>query len=163
MNGSGQRRIAESWHDLVMAGKYREAVDTADSMGLASVCADTDASSLMDLGDAARFAGRSDRAEIIYRELRTRFMGDERASTAAFYLGRISFDDKSAYADAARWFGTYLSERPSGSLAREASGRLVEALERSGDHARAREAAQRYLADFADGPHAPMARSIADR
>ena len=117
----------------------------------------------MDLSDAARFAGHADRAKLVLEEVRRRFPGDARASVAAFDLGRIAFDDDAAYADAARWFDTYLGERPTGPLAREAAGRRMEALARSGDLAAAKRAAKRYLEDFPAGPHAEVARSIADR
>ena len=95
--------------------------------------------------------------------VRRRFPGEEAASVAAFDLGRIAFDDHAAYAEAARWFEQYVTERPSGALVREATGRRMEALERSGDHPGAREAAARYLRRFPSGPHADVARSIADR
>jgi TolA-binding protein len=114
----------------------------------------------MDLADAARFANRTEDAEVLLRAIRRRFPRDERASVAAFYLGRIAFDTHSSFADAATWFQTSASERPTGPLAREASGRLVEALEHAGDHAGAREAAVRYLEAYPDGPHAKLAKSI---
>ena len=117
----------------------------------------------MDLSDAARFAGHVDHAKLILEEVRRRFAGDERASTAAFNLGRVAFDDEAAYAEAARWFDVYLLERSGGPLAREASGRRMEALERSGDHAAAKDAAKHYLDDFPAGPHSELARSIAGR
>ena len=44
---------------------------------------------------------------------------------AAFTLGRIAYDRRD-YREAARWFATYLREEPSGSVAREAAGRLIE-------------------------------------
>lgn len=154
--------VLSRWQRLLAKGRNGEAVDAAQAEGLPAVCRRADATSLMDLGDAARFAGRTEAAAIILRRLRERFPDDERASVAAFDLGRIAFD-AAAYGEALRWFGVYLSERPSGPLAREASGRVVEALDRSGDPARAREAARRYLRDFPNGPHAEFARSIGGR
>jgi transmembrane sensor len=151
------------WHALFLAGRYREAIDVADSMGLTSVCEAADAARLIDLSDAARFAGHRDDAELVLLAVRRRFPGSERGSVAAFHLGRIAFDDLGAYADGARWFETYLRESPDGALAREASGRLIEALERSGDHAAAKSAAQRYLLAYPKGPHAELARGLSER
>jgi transmembrane sensor len=154
--GSSTRHM----EDLIGSGRYAEAVDAADAEGLAEVCTEVSIQDLVSLGDAARFSGRADEADYVLQRLRERFPRDERASVAAFNLGRIAFDIRRSYADAARWFETYLNERPSGPLAREASGRVMEALERSGSHQRAREAAARYLQAFPSGPHADLARSI---
>ena len=117
----------------------------------------------MDLADAARFAGRVDRAKVVLLEVRRRFPGDPHAATAAFNLGRIAFDDEAAFADAAAWFDDYLTELPAGPLVREARGRRMEALEKSGDHASAVSAARAYLESFPAGPHANLARSIQNR
>jgi transmembrane sensor len=152
-----------TWRELLSLHRYAEAFDDADAVGLSSICASADVETLMDLGDAARFAGHSDRAKVVLQAVRRRFAADEQASTAAFNLGRIAFDDEAAYPEAARWFDQYLTERPTGALAREASGRRMEALARAGDHAAAKSAAERYLRDFPAGPHADLARSIADR
>jgi transmembrane sensor len=152
-----------TWREALSLGRYAEAVDLAESVGLSSVCASADVDTLMDLGDAARFAGRAGRASVILLEVRRRFPGDSRAATAAFNLGRIAFDDNAAYADAALWFDKYLTELPGGPLAREASGRRMEALEKSGDHASAAGAAKEYLENFPTGPHAKVARSIEAR
>ena len=132
--GAMDARFPSKWQRLVASGRNGEAVDAAQAEGLSAVCNRAEVASLMGLGDAARFAGRADTAAIILRRLRERFPDDERASVAAFDLGRIAFD-ASAYDEALRWFGAYLRERPTGPLAREASGRVIETLERSGDHA----------------------------
>jgi FecR protein len=155
--------LQPTWRELLALHRYAEAFDVADGVGLSSICASADVAALMDLSDAARFAGHADRAKVVLQEVRRRFGGDERATTAAFNLGRIAFDDESAYADAARWFDLYLTEHPAGPLAREASGRRMEALERAGDHPAAKRAAVRYIEDFPAGPHAEVARSIAAR
>jgi hypothetical protein len=150
------------WQDLAATGQYEAAVTVAEREGLGALCDGLDAASLMKLGDAARFAGRADAASFALLTLRRRFGGDDRAAVAAFHLGRMAFE-RSAYAEAYRWFESYLRERPEGPLAREASGRLIEALERSGDHVRARAAAQRYLSAFPGGPHEAFARGTLSR
>jgi transmembrane sensor len=152
-----------TWREVLALGRYAEALRLAEAEGLSSVCASADAGTLMELGDAARFAGRADRAKVILLEVRRRFPGDSRAATAAFNLGRIAFDDDASLADAAGWFDRYLTELPDGPLAREASGRRMEALEKSGDHAGAVRAAKVYLESFPTGPHAQLARSIDTR
>lgn len=152
-----------TWREALAHGRYAEALDLAESLGLPSVCGSADASALMDLGDAARFAGRVDRAKVILLEVRRRFPGDAQAATAAFNLGRIAFDDEAAFVDAAVWFDRYLTELPSGPLVREARGRRMEALEKGGDHASAVRAAAAYLEAFPEGPHAKLARSIEAR
>jgi hypothetical protein len=152
-----------TWREALALGRYAEALRLAESVGLSSVCSSADAGTLMELADAARFAGRAERAKAILLEVRRRFPGDTRAATAAFNLGRIAFDDDAAFADAARWFDRYLTQLPDGPLAREASGRRMEALEKSGDHAGAARAAKSYLAAFPTGPHAQLARSLDTR
>jgi TolA-binding protein len=149
--------------DLISAGRYAEALEAARAQGLANVCATAPALDLLSLADAARFSDRSDDADFILKRLRDRFPSDDVASVAAFDLGRIAFDSRHSYVDAARWFDTYLNERPSGALAREASGRLLEAVDRGGDQVRARELAGRYLQTFPNGPHANLAGSILER
>ncbi len=107
-----------TWRELLALRRYADAIDAADAAGLLSICATADAEALMDLSDAARFAGHIDRAKLVLREVRRRFAGQDRAATAAFQLGRIAFDDESRYAEAAEWFAAYLAERPRGPLAR---------------------------------------------
>jgi TolA-binding protein len=113
------------------------------------------------LADAARLAGNVGRATAALETLRRRFAGSPQAAHAAFTLGRIAFDRRRAYGDAARWFSTYLREAPGGPLAREAAGRRMEALARSSDPAGARAAAQQYLERYPAGPHADVARRLA--
>lgn len=73
----------------------------------------------------------------------------------------MDFDQRRAYREAATWFAAYLRERPGGGLAREAKGRLMEALHRSGDPAGARRVATEYLATHPDGPHSKLAAALA--
>jgi hypothetical protein len=149
-----------SWRELVAAGKYPEALVAAEGEGFPRICAEGSAADLRDLADAARLSGHAARAVEALRTLRGRFAGSEQAAEAAYLLGILAFDG--APAEAARWFGAYLAERPAGRLSREAAGRLIEAAERGGDRAAARAAAQRYLRDHPGGPHAEIARVIAD-
>lgn len=131
-----------------------------EAAGFERVCSSSGASDLALLADAARLAGKVPRATAALTALRQRFAGSPQAAQAAFTLGRIAFDRRGAYGEAARWFGTYLREAPSGPLTREASGRRLEALFRAGD-ASARDAAAQYLARYPGGPHADLARRVA--
>lgn len=152
---------APSWREVAASGRYRDALTRAEAEGFEGLCESGSASDLLALGDAARFAGNGARAKYAYLALRRRFPGARDAAVAAFVLGRMAFDRDGAFAQAAKWFGTYLTEAPSGSYARDASGRLVEALQRSGDLRGARVAAQRYLDAYPSGPHAELSRSVA--
>ncbi len=99
-------------------------------------------------------------ARALLLAVRSDAAGTDDAAMAAFLLGRLAFDAQQDFADAERWFAAYEAERSSGPLIREAMGRRIEALERSGDAAAAREQARRYLARFPRGPHAARARAI---
>lgn len=149
-----------SWQSLAKSGKYREAFATANSNGFENECSKASASELVLLGDAARYAGDAQKSAYALKRLRQLFPGTQRAAEGAFALGRLSFDTLGSYAQAAQWFRTYLREQPAGSLTREARGRLIEALQRSGDQQAAIAAAELYLRDYPDGPYARLARRI---
>jgi TolA-binding protein len=148
------------WRELVRNGRHAEALEAAEAAGFSAQCASASAADLVALGDAGRYAGRIDRAIEAYQAVRRRFAGSERSAVAAFALGRIAFDQRGDYADAARWFKTYLAEQPGGRLDRDASGRLMESLNRSGDAVGARSVAKQYLERYPTGPHAEMAHRL---
>jgi TolA-binding protein len=149
-----------AWRELVQSGRHGEAVDAAEAIGFSNECATASAADLVALGDAARYTGRLPRAIEAYQAVRKRFPGHERSAVAAFALGRIAFDQRADYADAARWFRTYLSEQPGGRLDRDALGRLMESLSRGGDVTGARNEAKRYVERYPTGPHSEMARRL---
>jgi len=144
---------APSWRDLARAGRWADALAAAEAIGFDPLCAQSGPADLALLGDAARLARRPDRAVQAFQTLRRRFPGDRRSAEAAFQLGRLS-----SGGDAARWFQTSVSEGPNGTFAREAAGRLLEALPPQSEAAR--DAARAYLARYPTGPHAARARSI---
>jgi hypothetical protein len=111
------------------------------------------------LADVARLAGSAARARQAYEAVRERFPHRDDGQ-AAFFLGRLAFDERAEYAQASRYFQLSLAEQPAGPLAREAAGRLIEARLLSGDEAGARLAARQYLERHADGPHARTARRL---
>jgi TolA-binding protein len=152
--------VQERWQDLARRGQYEKAFSSAQTSGLEAQMGTASAADLMALGDAARYTGRLDQAELAYRTLRSRFPSDPLASVAAFTLGRAAFDQRRNYVDAAAWFRTYLREQPSGALARNALGRLMEALSRSGDRSGARGVAAQYVERYPGGPHAEAAKQL---
>ncbi len=109
----------------------------------------------------ARYAGQLDEAKTALLAVRRHAPGTEKSASAAFELGRLAFDGRGDYAQAALWFDTYLRERPQGTLAREALGRSMEAQDRAGDAELAQGAARTYLARYPSGPHAGLARKLA--
>lgn len=156
----GSLQTSTDYRELIRAGKYREAMASLAGPAFAATCARADLTDLEALARAARLAGDLTEAGAAYRTLRSRFPRTNEAAVAAFYIGRMDFDGRAAYAEAAPWFRVYLRERPAGSLAREALGRLMEALERSGDRAGATKIANEYLSAYPSGPHAELARTL---
>jgi transmembrane sensor len=120
------------------------------------------AAELLRVGNSVRQEGNLEKAKDILLTLRRRFPGSREAGYAAFSLGLIEFDGLGAPARATSWFRSCLAELPSGTLTREARGRLMEALYRSGN-AEARKVAKDYLDQYPSGPHAALARRIVDR
>jgi TolA-binding protein len=146
---------AVTWSKLEERGDYDAAYTAARAAGLAAVLRASSADELLRLAQVARLSGHRDTEREALVTCRRRFPGTERAAVAAYELGRSS-----SPSEASSWFDTYLGEQPSGPLAREAAGRLVEARASAGDDRGAREAASRYLARYPDGPHAPLARRV---
>lgn len=151
---------AGGWRELAKQGDLRQAFAAADAHGFQSVCDSATPAELLLLGDAARVSGRADRATEALFTLRRRFPRDPRRAAAAFALGKVAFDQRRAYAQAAEWFSTCVREQPNGPLVREAWGRQIEALRNSGDGAGAQRTAREYLARYPDGPHADIARAV---
>jgi transmembrane sensor len=145
-----------AWKALAAAGKYRDAVEAAERPGFRRQIDHATGGDLLLLADAARFAGRPARAREALLAFRSR--PGPRGATA-FLLGKIAADQAGASAEAVTWFETYLREEPSGALADQALGRILE-LERRRDPTAARELAARYVAKYPNGAYAPLARSL---
>lgn len=148
------------WRELLASGRLQEGLDAAERADFTAVCQTATARELLALADAGRLFGRSNRAVHALRVLRHRFSSSTEASIAAFTLGRIAFEQKHAYDEAAKWFATYLREQPNGPLMGDSVGRLMEARLRAGDDAGARADAEQYLRRFPEGPYASEARGI---
>lgn len=149
-----------AWLELARQGNYAEAFTAADAQGFDELCQRTSPAELSLLAEAARHAGQLGKARSAFSAVRRRFPAAKEAGLAAFSLGLLEFDGFGAYAKAAEWFQTYLKERPGGSLAREARGRMMEAMHRTGRRTEARNLALTYLLDYPAGPHAELARRI---
>ena len=150
---------ARSWRGLARRARYDEALAAAVAGDFSAACGGLSATDVMLLGDVARLAGDVTRAEQAYGRALARFPKLERP---AFALGLVAFEARRDYRGAASWFTRYLREHPSGPLASEASGRLLESLQRAGETARARAVATTYLRQYPDGAHAALARSLAE-
>ncbi len=101
--------------------------------------------------DVYRLSGHPAEAIAPLQTVATEHSGDPRAPLAAFTLGRILLDDLGRPAAAARAFRRAGEVDPDGTMAEDALAREVEAWSKAGDDARAREAAERYLAKYPRG------------
>lgn len=154
---------ADTWTDLAARGRYAPAFESAQRRGLMTLCDEAPAGELLTLSEVARWSGHASDARRPLLSARARFAGSAEAAAATFALGRIAFDNLRDYGEAAQWFAALLQEQPNGVLAREASGRLLEAYERLGNQSRAAALAERYLARYPAGPHAGLASRILGR
>ncbi len=158
-----KRTAALSWQQLAKQGKYKEALALAKKSGLSGIIQSASASELIALGDAARYSGDTGPAGRAYKSVRTRFARSPHASNAAFALGVMAFDGKGGSREALGWFRAVIEERSENDgLAQEASGRVIECLERIGDKEGAAQAARRYLARYPNGPHAALSRTLTE-
>jgi transmembrane sensor len=159
----GREASPPSWQALSRQGRFADAYAAIELEGFEAAVSRASVADLALLGDTARFAGKSADALTAYQALRSRGAGSAAAKQAAFSIARVHFDQRAAYAEAARWFRTYLAEQPGGPFAREAEGRLMEALSRGGERAAAQKAAESYVAKYPRGPHERVARQLLSR
>jgi TolA-binding protein len=152
-----------SWEALAREGEYKKALAVVDRNGYDRTEQSLSALGLLRLADVARMGGKPQRAMRTLELVRRRFPGSKAASMAAYTLGVTEFDQRKRYAEAATWFSTYLREQPSGPLAREALGRLMEAQLRLGQREQAKATAERYLRAYPKGPHRDVANRLTDR
>jgi hypothetical protein len=148
-----------SWSELASNRRYADALVAAEHEGFSRLCRQLDASALLALGDAARYASSPGRARQAFEALVRRFPRDQRSHDALFALGRLESEAGAPLA-AARWFERYLATARNPPLAEEADGRLVEIYDQEGDAAAAARAARGYLERHPDGPRAARARKV---
>lgn len=72
------------WRVYAAQGSLRKAFAAAEASGFSEACNAASSAELLELGDGARLAGRSDRAEQALLTLRKRFARDSRRAAAAF-------------------------------------------------------------------------------
>src|SRR5205823_2342352 len=116
---------------------------------------------LLRLSDVARMGGQPARAAEILHFICKRYFCIDAVSVVVYILEVTAFDQTSSYAETAKWFEIYLRERPSGPLAAEALGRLMEAEDRLGWRDKAEAAARRYLNAYPNGAHRDVASRLA--
>ncbi len=156
---SAQEERRTSWAERVAAGEFETVLTEADARGADSVVASGTLADVMALADAARYGGRARLATRCLKSVRSRFGGTKAASTAAFLLGRMA-EDAGNLDGALGFYEATLSE--GGTFAAEALGRKMLLVRRkSGDRA-ARPIAARYLKSYPRGPHAEVARQLAN-
>jgi hypothetical protein len=158
---SGAAASAASWTKLVASGDYGRVVQDADSEGIDRAVATRTLDDLRALGDAARYAGRTDVARRAYGALRARFPSRAEARTAAFLTGRLEEEQQHDDATAIRWYDTYLAEAPRGPFAGDALGRKMVLVSKTAGRGAARPLAERYLQLHAGGPYDAAARGLA--
>lgn len=146
------------WQSLAAAGKHKEALEAAEQAGFEHILATASVPVLLELADEARYAGSVARARQAL--LRAREMGAK--GRTAFLLGKLAADHDHASGEAITWFQRYLEESPSGGLAEQALGRIVELHNRQGHHDEALKAAQTYLQRYPGGAYETLARRVVD-
>jgi TolA-binding protein len=151
------------WLAFAKRGEYQRAFEIVQRAGFENVMQSCGPEDLLRLWDVARVGGQPSRAVEILQYARKRYPRSSSASTAAYQLGLTSFEQNGAYRDAAHWFDVYLHERPSGPLAAEAMGRLMESYERLGRREKAEATARRYLNAYPNGAHRDVALRLTSR
>jgi TolA-binding protein len=145
------------WLGYAKRGDYQRALEIVQRAGFDNVMQSCGADDLMRLSDVARMGGQPARAVEILHYVRRRYPRSPAASTAAYTLGLAAFEQSGAFNEAAHWFDAYLRERPTGPLAAEALGRLMESYDRLGRREKAEAAARRYLNAYPNGAHRDVA------
>lgn len=154
--GDGSR----TWGRKLAMGKIGQVVDEALALGLDAAVDETSGADLDALADAARYSGRDDIARRALAAQRRRFAGTTRASSAAFFMGRLE-EAAGRAAKAEEWYETYLREAPNGAYASEALGGKMAIVQRIYGNDRARVVAEEYLRKFPGGSYASAAQALA--
>lgn len=155
---SGVAEEATSWRKLAGRGAYGEAFKLLG--GAASKAVRDEPTDLMLAADVARNSRHPAEATRYLSRVADGFPRDRRAPLAAFTLGRVLLEDLGQPARAADAFKRAQQLAPRGPLASDALAREVDAAQRAGQAARARELAARYLEQYPNGPHAQRLRKL---
>jgi transmembrane sensor len=142
------RRAAAGWRSLAHAGRYDAAFKalerTPDPVR-------DEPGDLMLAADVARLSHHPEQAVKPLRRVFEQYPSDDRASPAAFLLGRLYLENLGQAATAAESFARARSLAPKGALAEDALAREIEARVRAEDHARAESLAAEYVRRFPRG------------
>ena len=142
-----QPHAAPAWRLLAERGRYREAYDTLQSTGEASVRDETH--ELLLAADTARLSGHSSEAVPYLRRILVQHEDDPRVHLAAFTLGRVLLDELGRPAEAAQAFER--ARAPRAPLAEDALARAIEAWARAGEARRAHALALEYQRSYPQG------------
>lgn len=153
------RRVAAaaSWRELYERGEFATITESAFRKGVEGLKRRLGREDLWAVANAARYQRNREMADTFFAAYRERFPRTAQAKTAAFLLGKSALAAK-RFPSARQWFEAYLTEAPSGPLAEEALGRLIQINRRMGDVDGARRAAEAYLARFEGGHFSKQAR-----
>jgi hypothetical protein len=148
------------WKALAVRRDYPASLAAAKEIGLDRLTLTLSAPDLILLADVARYARDAGAARQALEAVRRRFPASARAEIVPVLLGRILLDVEDKPREAAVLFEQYLRRAPTGKLAEEARGRLIEAWSRAGEAKSARQAAVAYLQHHPDGAYSRLARSL---
>ena len=113
---------------------------------------------LMLAADVARWSHHPQAAVPYLQRVLAEHAKDPRSQLAAFTLGRVYLEELGRPREAARAFARARAVNKDGPLNEDAFAREVEAWSRAGDTARASTAAELYLRQYPQGPHAASVR-----
>jgi transmembrane sensor len=142
-----------SWRELASRGRPAEAFAALGAQGVRREARRLGVADLLALADVARLSGHPVEAVAPLERILSDFAHDPQAPLAAFALGRLELDALDAPRAAASALERALALGVPRSLREDVRARLVEALDRGGDRAAARGAAQAYLREFPSGRH----------
>lgn len=146
-------RTAADWRAPAERGEFERAFAMLERGSVRD-----DPQDLLLASDVARLSGHPRQARDHLVALLDRHPKDTRAPLAAFTLGRVLLDQLGWPRDAAQAFARVRVLDPNGPLTEDALAREVEAWSRAGDAARARAAAERYLASYPNGARVAAVR-----
>jgi len=143
---------APSWRQAAAAEDWQRAWESLGPEGVKQQSQEVDSiADLFTLADVARRSGHAAAAVSPLTQIVARHASDPRAAVAAFTLGRVWLDAIGKPAEAVPAFEQALAMKLPATLAEDAQARLVEALAKSGDAARARGAADAYRSRYPNG------------
>ena len=163
LRGSGTAALLRKIRTLIGQEEAEQALALIKRSDLHRLIKQLNGEELLVLANAARLSDDLRVAGKLYSQIRRRSAGSRTAAWAALWLARLAFDQRRDYAAAARWFRAFLREARAGDpLIANARGRLMLALERSGQLSQARAVARSYLAQHPRGAYTAAARKLTD-